>query len=149
MTSCAKLPKISIKKFNRDLVTFWDFFDSPIHSNSDVDKFNYLELTESVAGLTLTSANYMEAMATLKRRSGNIQFIVSTHDALLNLPPVNSHHDLRGLRHLYDPVEAHVRGLQALGATAGSYGGLLTSVVMNVRYGGLSAKSLQKRNGNS
>ena len=52
-------------------------------------------------------------------------------DALLNLPAVTSHHDLRGLRHLYDSVEAHVRGLRALGVPAESYGGLLTSILMN------------------
>lgn len=60
---------------------------------------------ESVAGLTLTSANYEEAVAALKRRFGNTQdqLIVDKHmDALLNLPAVSSHHDLRGLRHLYD-----------------------------------------------
>ena len=52
-------------------------------------------------------------------------------DTLLNLPAINSHHDLRGLQHLYDSVEAHVRGLWALGVTADSYGGLLTSILMN------------------
>ena len=139
-----KLPKLSIKKFNGDLtkwVTFWDSFDSSIHKNpslSNVDKFNYLNsflesaAAESIAGLTLTSANYEEAVATLKRRFGNTQLIVNKHmDALLNLPAVNSHHDLKGLRHLYDSVEAHVRGLRALGVTADSYGGLLTSILMN------------------
>ena len=122
--SHVKLPKLSIKKFNGDLtkwVTFWDSFDSSIHSNpslSNVDKFNYLDsflestAAESIAGLTLTSANYEEAVATLKRRFGNTQLIVNKHmDALLNLSTVNSHHDLRGLRHLYDAVETHVRGL--------------------------------------
>ena len=139
-----KLPKLSIKKFNGDLtkwVIFWDSFDSSIHKNlslSNVDKFNYLNsflesaAAESIAGLTLTSANYEEAVATLKRRFGNTQLIVNKHmDALLNLPAVNSHHDFKGLRHLYDSVEAHVRGLRALGVTADSYGGLLTSILMN------------------
>ena len=118
-----KLPKLSIKKFNGDLtkwVTFWDSFDSSIHSNpslSNADKFNYLKsflestAAESIAGLTLTSAKYEEAVATLKRRFGNTQLIVNKHmDTLLNLPAVNSHHDLRGLRQLYDAVEAHMRG---------------------------------------
>lgn len=144
ITSHVKLPKLSIKKFNGDLtrwVTFWDSFDASIHSNpslSNVDKFNYLNsflestAAESVAGLTLTSANYEEAVATLKRRFGNSQLIVNKHmDALLNLPTIHSHHDLKGLRHLYDSVEAHVRGLRALGVTADSYGGLLTSILMN------------------
>ena len=144
ITPHVKLPKLSIKKFNGDLtkwVTFWDSFDSSIHSNlslSNVDKFNYLNsflestAAESIAGLTLTSANYEEAVAILKRRFGNTQLIVSKHmDALLNLPAVNSHHDLKGLRHLYDSVEAHVRGLRALGVTADSYGSLLTSILMS------------------
>ena len=52
-------------------------------------------------------------------------------DSLLNLPAITSHHDLKGLRHLYDSVEAHVRGLRAVGVTSDSYGGLLTSIVMN------------------
>ena len=95
ITSHVKLPKLSIKKFNGDLtkwVTFWDSFDSSIHSNlslSNADKFNYLnsflELTaaESIAGLTLTSANYEKAVAILKRRFGNTQLIVNKHmDAL-------------------------------------------------------------------
>lgn len=41
------------------------------------------------------------------------------------------HHNLRGLRHLYDTVEAHVRGVRALGVTADSYGGLLTSILLS------------------
>ena len=79
-TPHVKFPKLSIKKFNGDLtkwVTFWDSFDSSVHRNlslSNVDKFNYLNsflestAAESIAGLTLTSANYEEAVATLKRR---------------------------------------------------------------------------------
>ena len=66
------------------------------------------------------------------KRFGNTQLIVSKHmDALLNLPAINSHDDLRGLRHLYDSVEAHVRGLRALGVTADSYGSFLTSILMS------------------
>ena len=77
------------------------------------------------------SAKYEEAVATLRRRFGNTQLIVSKHmDALLNLPAVTSHYDLRGLRHLYDSVEAHVRGLRALGVPAESYGGLLEQVAI-------------------
>ena len=144
LVPCVKLPKLSLKRFNGDLTkwtSFWDTFDSSIHSNpylSKVDKFNYLSsllestAVESIAGLTLTSANYEEAIATLKRRFGNTQLIISHHmDALLGLTPVTSHHDLKGLRRLYDMVETHVRGLQALGVSADSYGGLLTSILMS------------------
>ena len=139
-----KLPKLSLKKFSGDLtkwVTFWDSFEASIHRNphlSAIDKFNYLNsylessAAEAIAGLTLTSANYEEAIATLKKRFGNTQLIVNRHmDALLGLTSITSHHDLKGLRRLYDAVEAHVRGLRALGVSSESYGGLLTSILMN------------------
>ena len=139
-----KLPKLSIKKFDGDLtkwVTFWDSFNSSIHTNptlSSVDKFNYLtSLLEStaakaIAGLALTAANYDEAIATLKKRFGNPQLIVNRHmEALLSVASVSTHHDVKGLRHLHDSVEAHVRGLRALGVPPDSYGGLLTSVLVN------------------
>ena len=139
-----KLPKLSIKKFSGDLtkwVTFWDSFNSSIHTNpalSRVDKFNYLvSLLESsaakaIAGLTLTAANYDEAIATLKKRFGNPQLIVNRHmEALLSVAAVSTHNDVKGLRRLHDSVEAHIRGLRALGVPSGSYGGLLTSVLIN------------------
>ena len=105
---------------------------------SIVDKFNYLssllELSaaEAIAGLTLTAANYDEAIATLKKRFGNPQLIVNRHmDALLNTATVSSHHDVKGLRKLYDSVEAHIRGLQALGISVSAYIGMLSSVLVN------------------
>ena len=109
-------------------MTFWD---SSIHTNpilSSVDKFNYLlesTAAKAIAGLTLTAANYDEAIATLKKRFGNPQLIVNRHmEALLNVTAVSTHHDVKGLRRLHDSVEAHVRGLQALGVPPSSYGGL-------------------------
>ena len=134
--ACVKLPKLSIKRFNGDTtkwMTFWDSFDSAIHSNPDlssVDKFNYLNsflesnAAEAIAGLTLTAANYTEAVATLKKRFGNSQLIVNKHmEGLLALSTVTSHNDVKSLRRLYDSVEAHVRRLKALGVPAASYGG--------------------------
>ena len=70
---------------------------------------------EAIAGLTITSANYDEAIATLKKRFGNPQLIVNRHmEALLGVMAVPSHLDIKGLRKLHDTVEAHVRGLRAL-----------------------------------
>ena len=88
-TPNVKLPKLSLRKFGGDLAkwaTFWDVFESTIHNNpslSPVDKFNYLKsvvestAAEAIAGLTLTAANYEEAIATLNRRFGNKQLIVN------------------------------------------------------------------------
>ena len=139
-----KLPDLTIKGFNGDLTewcTFWDMFESSIHNNPallSVDKFNYLlsllesSAAEAVSGLTLTAANYDEAVATLKKRFGNKQLIVSCHmDVLMNFEAVISQHNTRGLRRLFDSVEAQVRGLKALGISSESYGSLLSSILLN------------------
>lgn len=85
---------------------------------SSVDKFNYLvsllefSAAEAIAGLSITSANYDEAISTLKKRFGNSQLIVDRHmEALLGVGAVSSQHDTKGLRKLIDTVEAHIRGL--------------------------------------
>ena len=116
-------------------------YESAIHNNdnlSDIDKFNYLKSLlertayDAISGLTLTSANYHEAVAILKKRFGNKQQIISKHrDVLLNAEPVTSQHNLSGLRHLYDLIESHIRSLKSLGVTSESYGSLLSSVLLN------------------
>lgn len=67
--------KLTLKKFNGDLtrwMTFWDTYVLAVHNNlvlTIIDKFSYvtslLESTasEAVAGLTLMSANYEEAVS--------------------------------------------------------------------------------------
>ena len=138
------LPKLTLRSFNGEITmwtTFWDSFESAIHNNtdlSDIDKFNYLKTflertaSEAISGLTLTSANYREDISILKKRFGNKQQIISKHmDMLLNIEPITSPHNLKGLRHLYDLVESHVRSLKSLGVTSETYGSLLSSVLLN------------------
>ena len=69
-----------------------------------MDKFNdlnsFLEATaaDTIACVTLTSANYAEAVTTLKKWLGNMLLVASRHmDAFLNLPIIGSHQDLNGL----------------------------------------------------
>ncbi|CAB4000089.1 PREDICTED: uncharacterized protein LOC105315219 [Paramuricea clavata] len=52
-------------------------------------------------------------------------------DILLNLEPVTSPHNLKGLRTLYDTVESHIRALKSLGVQAETYGNLLCSMLLN------------------
>ena len=52
-------------------------------------------------------------------------------DVLLNLNVVTLENDLKGLRRLYNDVEANVRSLKALGMEQASYGAMLTSVLLN------------------
>ena len=139
-----KLPKLTIQRFNGELttwMTFWDSFKSAVHDNpslTDMDKFNYLRsylersALEAVSGLTLTSANYREAIDILQKRYGDKQQIISRHmDVLLNVEPVTSQHNVKALRHLYDLLESQMRSLRSLGVTSDSYGNLLSSVLLN------------------
>ena len=86
---------------------------------------------EAISGLTLTAENYTEAVAILKKRFGNKQQIITKHmDTLLKLDAVPSQHNLKAIRHMYDLVETHVRGLKSLGVNSDSYGSLLLSVLI-------------------
>ena len=65
--------------------------------------------SEAISDLKLTSANYEEAIAVLKR-FGNKQQIISQHmEMLLNVDAVTLQYNLKGLRHLFDTVESQVR----------------------------------------
>ena len=137
-----KLPKLTLRKFSGDPTAwtpFWDSYESAIHQNpdlSDIDKFNYLQslvehsAAEAIAGLTLSSSNYAEAITVLKKWFGNKQQLINKHmEALLSLPAVTVY-ELRNLRQLYDKVESHVRSLKSIGIAASSYSNLLASILM-------------------
>ena len=143
-TARVKLPKINLRSFSSDITkwtTFWDSFEAAIHANpnlSDIDKFNYLHsllektARDAISGLTLTSANYHEAIAILKQRFGRKQQIISKHmDVLLNAEPVTSPHATKALRQLYDLAESHIRSLNSLGVTSNAYGSLLSPVLLS------------------
>ena len=131
--SRARLPKLTIKLFSGKLMEWtpvWDSFNSTIHTSpelSKVDKFNYLrslvsnDALEAISWLTLTDANYDEAIEILQTRFGNKQLIVNKHmEQLLAIEGVISQHDTKGLRYLYDVVESNVRSLKSLGVSAES-----------------------------
>ena len=52
-------------------------------------------------------------------------------DRLLKLPQLNNSNDVRKLRVLYDSIEAHVLGLQALDVTSESYGKLMVPILLS------------------
>ena len=49
----------------------------------------------------------------------------------MNVEAVTSQHNLKGLRHLYNLIESHVRSLKSLRVSPDSYGTLLSSVLLN------------------
>ena len=74
-----KLPKVELKRFDgqlTDWATFWDMFQSSVHKNAeltDIDQFNYLHsllegsAANAISGLSLTTANYSEAITILQK----------------------------------------------------------------------------------
>ena len=119
---------------------FWDSFESAIHRSdtlSEIDKSNYLKSLlkgksyDAIAGLALSTANYEDAIAILKKRFGNRQLIVTKHmETLLSTSVVTSDNHLRDLRRLYDQAEANIRSLRRLGVEPESYGAMLSSVLL-------------------
>ena len=106
-----RLPKLTIHPFNGDTTkwrSFWDAYNAAIHRNnslSKIEKFTYLigiveqSAEEAIRGLSLTDANYDEAITILEKRFGNKQQAISKHmDALMNLEVVTSADDVTTLR---------------------------------------------------
>ncbi|XP_062607336.1 uncharacterized protein LOC134269136 [Saccostrea cucullata] len=137
-----KLPKLNLPIFEGNVLewqSFWDSFDSAIHSNNtltEVQKFNYLkslvadEASNTISGFALTHANYNRAIELLHERFGQKHKITQSYmQALLDLPtPKNN---LTSLRHFHDQVETYVRGLESYGQAQDTYGSLLVPVILN------------------
>ena len=99
--SKVRLPKLTIQPFRGELITWTTFWDS------------------------------FEAVQVLTSRFGNKQLIIDRYmELLLSVETVVSDSNLRALRHLYDTVEAQVRGLNSMGVKPETYGALLSSVVL-------------------
>ena len=139
----ANLPKLVIKKFYGEAhlwQEFWDSFKSSIDDNknlSTIDKFNYLKnLLESnaystIAGLSLTAANYSTALDLLHKRYGQKQIIVDSHiDSSLKMQPLHYNAEIAQVSKFYDTVETHCRGLKALGVESSSYGTVLVNILL-------------------
>ena len=139
----SKLPKLVLPKFRGDVTqwrTFWDSFNSTIHTNSyltKIDKFNHLnsllegQALRAIQGLTLTESNYQSAIDILNQRFGKTQHIISTHlDELLKIAACTTDKTSQ-LRFVYDKISINVRGLEALGVNSSQYGSLLIPVVMS------------------
>ena len=137
-----KLPKIELKSIDGDILnwqTFWDQFESSVHSNvslSDVDKFSYLKsllegpAEDCISGLTLTTENYQEAVELLKSRFGNTQLLINRYaESFDELKVIKSMNQVSELRLMYDRVEATVRNLKSIKIDANTYGAFLVPLL--------------------
>ncbi|XP_042148739.1 uncharacterized protein LOC120844826 [Ixodes scapularis] len=123
-----KLPKLELLKFNgqqRHWQPFWEQIQQAVHHNEALtacDKFTYLrtsltgEAAAAIVGLPSTSICYKDAVDILISRFGNEKRLIQDHmEKLLDFNLVPSAQDVRGLRGLYDNVQALSRGLKSLG----------------------------------
>ena len=138
-----KLPKLELKKFSgkvHEWQEFWDSFRSAIHDDEDiakVDKFKYLKsfLEEPargvITGFALTDADYDSAVDLITKRFARPSVIRHAHiNEMANLSPVFNEKSVGRLRHFHDQIEAHYRGLEALGGDRQSYSSIVVPLLM-------------------
>ena len=111
-----------------------------MHSNeelSKVDKFAYLKhyLEDSakqvISGFQLTEKNYETALDLLKQRFAKPSMIKKGHiKDLINAPMVFSERNVSKMRELYDIIETHFRGLEALSVEQDSYSTIVVPTLM-------------------
>ena len=138
----SRLPKLTLPVFSGDPLMwqpFRDSFDSAVHNSpslSKVQKFNYLraqlqgDAARVIAGLPLTEDNYDDAMELLSERYGQPHKIEEAHIKALSEigSPSNT---LSSLQLFYDTIQAHLRGLAALGKTEESFATMLIPAILS------------------
>ena len=138
-----KLPKLELKKFSgkiHEWQEFLDSFRSAIYNNEDiakVDKFKYLRsfLEEPargvITGFALTDADYDSAVDLLTKRFARPSVIRHAHiNEMANLSPVFNEQSVGRLHHFHDQIEAHYRGLEALGVDKQFYSSIVVPLLM-------------------
>ena len=121
-----KLPTLTLPTFSGKVTawpTFWDSFNSTIHSNKQVariDKFKYLvsalegDAKGTLCGFDLTESHYDEAVALLKDRYDDTEYIIHNHYTILSKISRCSNATYE-LRKTFNLLEAQIRSLQSLG----------------------------------
>ena len=137
-----KLPTLTLEKFDGNTLKWLSFresFESVVIANqslSDVQKFQYLkahlvgEASQAIEGLTLTNANFTQAMEILEDRYWQPQKIIAAYmRALWELPSPNE--SAMSLRTFSDELESIIHALKTLGKTQDSYGDLLIPIILD------------------
>ncbi|GBM64461.1 hypothetical protein AVEN_194224-1 [Araneus ventricosus] len=153
------LPKLRIPTFSGDASTFLEFinsFSNAIDSNeslNNVEKFIYLksflsgEAYKSVSGFSLTEENYKSCLDLLKDRYGRQDHLIGHFiNKLLEIKPVKSSFNLRGLRKLHDESEISIRNLNSMGIDSKNSGHLLIPILLKQLPHDLVIEYHRKRN---
>ena len=141
-TENPKTARTKLHRFKGDVTqfrTFWDTFESQVHSNpglTKIDKFSYLvsllegTASRAIKGLPVTEENYDSVVDILKKRFGKPQKLISAHmEELLKLNICTLDKPSQ-LRFLCDKINVNIRGLEALGVKSEQYGSLLIPIIM-------------------
>ena len=136
-----RLPKLELPSFSGSVTEwqpFWESFETTVHTNpslTNIQRFSYLKsqvthkAEQCIAGLSLTNANYNQAIYLLKERFGQDQQIIDAYmKNLLELPSPSL--SPSSLRHFYDKMETNIRGLESLGQTQDTFGALLVPIII-------------------
>jgi hypothetical protein len=135
------LPKLSLTNFAGDILQwqgFKDSFDAAVHSDDslgNIKKFQYLrkyvegEATRAIEGLSLTNANYEDAIDILTKRYGQPHKVISAYmTALWKLEEPSG--SIASLLSFHDSVESYIRGLKTLGKNEDTFGDLLVPIII-------------------
>ncbi|GFS50718.1 transposable element Tcb1 transposase, partial [Trichonephila clavipes] len=75
--------------------------------------------------------NYKSCLNLLKNRYGRQDHLISCYmNKLLEIEPVQSFFNLKGLRKLHDESEINIRNLDSVGIASGNYGHLLIPIIL-------------------
>lgn len=139
--SHVRLPKISIDKFSgdpRSWQTFFDLFNSLIHTNvdlSNIEKFQYLlsyldkEPLNLVKTVPLSEANYQTAFDLLVKRYQNKR-LLATNALNLLLNVVLKSSNVKELRRLLDTFSENLSILSVLGFNVNDWDFILFNVLL-------------------
>ena len=126
-SSCAKMPKLVITKFDgthQDWIRFWGQFEAQIDKSSvdPVTKFSYLkELVEvkvrkQIDGLPFTEEGYDKAKHLLDKRYGQTSEVVGAYVRnILEMPTIRER-DVTKIHAFHDTLLYNVESLQTLGS---------------------------------
>ena len=81
----------------------------------------------AISGLSLSTANYVQAIELLKDHYDNSQVLISEKVCLIAKNKNEDH--IKGLQNLYDQTESSVRNLEIVKVDTNSYGSLLVPLI--------------------
>ncbi|KAH8029355.1 hypothetical protein HPB51_025363 [Rhipicephalus microplus] len=104
---------------------------------TDVDRFAYVrsvltgDLASTIARLSATTSCYLEALKILKQGFAETHAVIQAHmQRIIDMRPLQSSKELRGLQCLYDTVRSQTCVLKTLGVSKDSCSAMLYPILL-------------------